>query len=234
MIRIAICDDEKNFVCQIKKILEGYSGEIGETICIEEFYDGVMLLDKYSCQFDIIFLDIKMPFVDGVKVAEKIRKRDPYVTIIFLTSILGRALDGYRVNAANFLVKPVKKEKVIHEIDNWIEENRMKRQECILIENKEGQFKVPIASIRYIETYNRNLLVHVENQSIVCYKKLKQIKGKLEPYGFAQIHKGILINMSYVNSIEGSGVILITKEELPVGRAMKKEFMQHLAEYLGG
>lgn len=193
-----------------------------------------MLLDQYSCQFDIIFLDIKMPYMDGVEVAEKIRERDADVTIIFLTSILERAIEGYRVKAANYLTKPVKKEKLIYEIDNWIENSKMKRQECFLVDNKEGQFRIPIGSISYVETYGRNLLIHTEKQTIECYKKLKQIKERLESYGFVQSHKGILINMSYVNNIEGNEIILITEDKLQVSRSMKKEFMQRLAEYLGG
>lgn len=193
-----------------------------------------MLLDQYSCQFDIIFLDIKMPYMDGVEVAEKIRERDADVTIIFLTSILERAIEGYRVKAANYLTMPVKKEKLIYEIDNWIENSKMKRQECFLVDNKEGQFRIPIGSISYVETYGRNLLIHTEKQTIECYKKLKQIKERLESYGFVQSHKGILINMSYVNNIEGNEIILITEDKLQVSRSMKKEFMQRLAEYLGG
>lgn len=233
MIRIAICDDERHFVNQIKGILLNHNDRIDETIHIEEFYDGIMLLDKYDCSFDIIFLDIKMPYMDGVQVAEKIRLRDKNVTIIFLTSLIGRAVDGYKVKASNFLIKPVDKKKLLHEIDRWIEDNRIKKQECFLIENVNGQYKVPISNLRYIETYNRNLLLHTENQSIVCYKKLKELKAQLEKYGFAQSHKGFLINLGYVNNISGNEVVLVTKEVLPISRQMKKEFMQQLAKYIG-
>lgn len=234
MIRIAICDDEKHFVEQLKNILLTYNKNIEETIYVEEFYDGIMLLDKYDCRFDIIFLDIKMPYMDGVKVAEKIREKDKDVRIIFLTSLLGRAVDGYKVRAENFLIKPIEKKKVIHEIDNYIMLIRMNKQYCILIENTEGQFRVPIASLKYIETYNRNLLIHTEEQSIVCYKKLKELKEHLKDYGFAQSHKGYLVNLSYVKSIKGNDIMLTTKEVLPISRAMKKEFMQCLANYMGG
>lgn len=233
MIRIAICDDERHFVNQIKGILLNHNDRIDETIHIEEFYDGIMLLDKYDCSFDIIFLDIKMPYMDGVQVAEKIRLRDKNVTIIFLTSLIGRAVDGYKVKASNFLIKPVDKKKLLDEIDRWIEDNRIKKQECLLIENVNGQFKIPISDLRYIETYNRNLLLHTENQSIVCYKKLKELRSQLEKYGFAQSHKGFLINLDYVNNISGNEVVLVTKEVLPISRQMKKEFMQQLAKYIG-
>lgn len=87
MIKIAVCDDEQHFVTQIKNILVEYGKTNQTDISVSEFHDGVMLLDRYDCSYDIIFLDIKMPHIDGVKVAEKIRVRDPNVTIIFLTSL---------------------------------------------------------------------------------------------------------------------------------------------------
>lgn len=234
MIRIAVCDDEKHFVDQIKEVLLSYNKKIEDTICVEEFYDGIMLLDKYDCRFDIIFLDIKMPYMDGIKVAEKIRKKDKDVSIIFLTSLLGRAIDGYKVKAENFLIKPIDRKKVLHEIDRYIMLNRMKKQLCILIENIEGQFRIPISSLKYIETYNRNLLIHTEDQAIVCYRKLKELKEELKNHGFAQSHKGYLVNLSYVKSIKANDIMLTTNEVIPISRAMKKEFMQQLAVYMGG
>ena len=93
MIKIAICDDERRFVDQIRDILKEYCEEIGQMVYIEGFYDGRMLLDQYRCQFDVIFLDIKMPYIDGMEVAEKIREKDQDVMIVFLTSILDRAID---------------------------------------------------------------------------------------------------------------------------------------------
>lgn len=234
MIKIAVCDDEQHFVTQIKNILVEYGKTNQTDISVSEFHDGVMLLDRYDCSYDIIFLDIKMPHIDGVKVAEKIRVRDPNVTIIFLTSLLQRAVDGYRVRAYDFLIKPISEKKLTKEIDRWIETNREKKQECLLVENMTGRFMIPISSLRYIETADRNLLLHSEDKNIVCHKKLKVLKERLEPYGFGQSHKSYLVNFSYIDTISGNAIILVTKEEIPLSRAMKKEFMTRLARYMGG
>lgn len=234
MIRIAICDDEKHFVNKLSEILVTYGETIEEIIVINEFYDGRMLVEKYDCKYDIIFLDIKMPYIDGVKVAEQIRLKDPNVTIIFLTSLMGRAVDGYKVQASNFLIKPVSKSKVTREIDQWLDKNRQMKQDAILVENANGQFRIPISSLRYVETFNRNLLLHTESKNVVSYKKLKDVKEQLKDSGFAQSHKGYLINLSYVDTISGNDVHLVTKEIIPLSRVWKKEFMSQLARYLGG
>ena len=235
MIRIAVCDDEKYFADQIRDLLVKFGDEIGETICVKEFYSGMALLEAYDCKFDMVFLDIKMPELDGVKAAEGIRKRDQDVTIIFLTSLLGRAIDGYKVAAANFLIKPVDKKKLTREIDRWINRRTESKQECLLVENRTGQYKIPVTSLRYIETYNRNLLLHTDDKIVVCCnRKLRDLKGQLEKYGFAQSHKGIIVNLSYVDTTGANDITLVTREVVPVSRSMKKEFMSRLAGYLGG
>lgn len=234
MIKIAVCDDEKYFVDQIRSILVDYGDEIGETIYVEDFYSGISLIENYDCKYDMIFLDIKMPSIDGVKVAEEIRKKDDAVTIIFLTSLMRRAVDGYKVGAANFLIKPVERRKIIKEIDRWQQKMNGNKQECILVENITGQYRIPISSLRYIETYNRNLLIHSDAKSIVCCnKKLKELKEQLGECGFAQSHKGFIINLSYVDTTSSNEVTLVTKEVLPISRAKKKEFMSLLARFWG-
>lgn len=144
-----------------------------------------------------------------------------------------RAVDGYRVHASNFLVKPISRNKLTQEIDRWIEKNR-KKQECLLVENTSGQYMVPISSLRYVETYNRNLLLHSGGKSIVCHKKLKELKKQLNQFGFAQSHKGYLVNFSYIDTISGNDIILITKESIPLSRAMKKEFWLSLPDIWEG
>ena len=78
------------------------------------------------------------------------------------------------------------------------------------------------------------MLLHTEGKSIVCYKKLKEIKERLGNYGFAQSHKGYLVNFSYIDTIKGNDIILVTNEMIPLSRMMKKEFMTQLARYMGG
>lgn len=83
MIKIAVCDDEQYFIEEIKEILIEYSEEIQTDISVSEFCDGVMLLEQYDCRYDIVFLDIKMPYIDGIGVAEKIRDRDQMSRLFF-------------------------------------------------------------------------------------------------------------------------------------------------------
>ena len=86
MLHIAICDDEQSFVDHLNGLIRQYAVENSEEIKVTPFYDGLDLIEKYDPTIDLIFLDIQMKLVDGLRTAEKIRQKDEKVGIIFLTS----------------------------------------------------------------------------------------------------------------------------------------------------
>ena len=94
MLHIAICDDERVFVNHLKELLSQYILETGEEIKTSVFYDGLDLIEKYDPSFDLIFLDIQMKLVDGLRAAERIREKDESVGIIFLTTLAQYGLEG--------------------------------------------------------------------------------------------------------------------------------------------
>lgn len=233
MISIAVCDDAKIIVDNMETLLKKYSAEIGEEIRVSKFYLGDSLLDQYKSNYDIIFLDIKMPGLTGIQTAERIRKKDDKVTIIFLTSLIDNAIEGYKVQAANYIIKPLGYKRLKIELDNWQLKIRDKNEQYITIHNDSGNYKVLLKSIRYIETYNRNLLVHAGKENIICYRKLKDMESELAKYGFARCHSSFLLNMLYVEKIEKTDIQLFTGERIPVSKTKKKVFMENIAEYWG-
>ena len=86
MLHIAICDDERVFVDHLKELLSQYILETGEEIKTSVFYDGLDLIEKYDPSFDLIFLDIQMKLVDGLRAAERIREKDESVGCLLYTS----------------------------------------------------------------------------------------------------------------------------------------------------
>lgn len=121
MIHIAICDDEKSFVCHLQDLLSKYAAETGMEIKITAYYDGLELIEKYDTTIDLIFLDIQMKMVDGLKAAERIRQKDKKVEIIFLTTLAQYALEGYTYQATNYIIKPLKYVRLKSEMDKFRE-----------------------------------------------------------------------------------------------------------------
>ena len=87
MTHIAICDDEKSFVAYLNELVTRYAAETGQEIKISLYYDGMELIERYDSSIDLIFLDIQMKLVDGLRAAERIRRMDEKVGIIFLTTL---------------------------------------------------------------------------------------------------------------------------------------------------
>jgi len=117
MIHIAICDDEKDFVAYMKGLLKQYAAETGEEIKVTAYYDGIELIEKYDTTIDLIFLDIQMRLVNGLRAAERIRQMDENVSIIFLTTLTQYGLEGYKYQATNYIMKPMKYIRLKAEMD---------------------------------------------------------------------------------------------------------------------
>ena len=115
MLRLAICDDMSEFLLSTKMQLEQWKDKPEELI-IELFNNGDSLIEAHIANpYDIIFLDVLMPLLNGIETASEIRKHDSSVKIVFLTSTSAFAVDSYTVHADNYLLKPVAQDKLLLE-----------------------------------------------------------------------------------------------------------------------
>ena len=233
MIHIAICDDEKDFVAYLTGLLDQYATETGEEIKVTAYYDCMEMIEKYDITIDLIFLDIRMRLVNGLRTDERIRQMDIQVRIIFLTTLTQYGLEGYKYQATNYIIKPIKYARLKEEMKQWLERHRQDDSPFIVVVNDAGKFKVFLKSLRFIETFNRNLLLHTDQENIICYKKMKELEAELVQHGFVRCHSGYLVNLFYVKRIEKLDIILTTGERVPISQPKRKEFMERLADYWG-
>ncbi|MBD5464037.1 MAG: response regulator transcription factor [Lachnospiraceae bacterium] len=234
MYHIIICDDEKAFVSEVKESLERYAKEKGLDFQIQVYYDGKDLIDHYEVKFDLIFMDIKMERVDGLKAAEEIRKRDKEVGLIFLTSVAEHVFRGYEFGAVNYLLKPLKYERLEMELDRFFSTYSGKKERLFVVDNHNTMFSVPYKKIRYIEVEKRNVLMHYEKQQQIIHKSMKEMAQLFKSEtAFARCHASFLVNLSYVTGVEGMEAVLSTGERIPISHPKKREFMLRLAEYWG-
>ena len=119
MLNIVICDDENDLIIELKEFLYRYATETGKEFCFFSYHDGSELLANYQPDFDLIFMDIKMEKLNGLKTAEEIRKIDGTVGIFFLTSLSQYVWKGYEYGAVNYLLKPIKYGRLKMELDRF-------------------------------------------------------------------------------------------------------------------
>ncbi|MDE6055663.1 MAG: LytTR family DNA-binding domain-containing protein [Lachnospiraceae bacterium] len=233
MIHIAICDDERDFVTHLAGLLEQYANETGEEMKVTVYYDGMELINSYDTTIDLIFLDIQMKLMDGLHAAERIRQMDEKVGIIFLTTLTQCALEGYRYQAANYIIKPIKYVRLKAEMDQWLKRNQKNDSPAIVVANDSGKYKVFLKSLRYVETFNRNLLLHTEQENIVCYKSMKEMEQELTSQGFVRCHTSYIVNLFFVKGVNKLEISLVTGETIPISQPKRKQFMEQLTEYWG-
>ena len=107
MLKIAIVEDERECQEALIEHLRKYEKEKNEAFIVRIFNDGIDILDDYSADYDLIFLDIHMKYQDGMTTAKRIREVDADAQIVFITALAQYAIEGYKVNALDFILKPV-------------------------------------------------------------------------------------------------------------------------------
>ncbi len=235
MYTIAVVDDEQTQIDKIKTYLARYFNENGngrKQHVATSFLDGSELLKDYKPKFDIIFLDVEMAGVDGMKAARVIRERDEKSVIIFITRVADYAVSGYEVNALDFMVKPVdyfqfslKLKKALKYVDSH-------REKLIKIENNGNVRWLCASQIRYIEIQNHSLIFHMQDEEFKTWGALKNIAEQLDGDDFAYCHRCYLINLRYVTGVLKNDCLL-GGEAIAISKYKRKEFMSELARFYG-
>ena len=107
MVRILIAEDDSQCFRQLEQFLDDYSRETGRAFQITRFDNGEDLVEHYQPDCDLLLLDVDMPFMDGMTAAGHIRRVDPEVVIVFVTNLAQYAIQGYSVNALDYILKPL-------------------------------------------------------------------------------------------------------------------------------
>lgn len=231
MIRVAIVEDEPECRQQLEAYLNKYGRERGIEFHIRQFPNGDGITNHYKSDFDLILLDVEMPFVDGFETAALIRQQDPEVVIIFITNMAQYAIKGYSVDALDYVVKPVSYFAFSQYIGRAIDRMESRKQKYLLLPVGRGLVKVAVSSIYYIECQDHSQNFYTKTGNYRSSGKLKEIEALLEPWHFFRCHTGYLVNLRYVDGY-ADGFALVNQEKIPVSRYRKREFLDALSEYI--
>lgn len=232
MISIAIVEDDKIYCEKLADYLISYSEERNVKLKLSVFSDGEDIVTNYKSEFDIILMDVKMTFLDGMRAAEKIRKVDKDVVIIFITSTPQYAIQGYTVDALDYLLKPVSYFALSERLDRAIDRMRQRTDKQYLMISVKGGFrKLDLSQLRYVEIWDHNLTFHMVGEDIETKKgSIRDLEKNLDGKKFFRCNKCYLINLEYVDSLQNNDVTL-GKDVVRVSRAKKKELMDALNDY---
>lgn len=232
-MQIAFIDDDQTFLAHQRAYLERFVAEEG-IHCEGAFFQGSFaFMDIAPGRFDVIFLDIEMPGMDGLETAQMIRRSDPAVCLIFVTNMAQYAIRGYEVNALDFVLKPVAYFTFADKLKKAMRFCAPRRErEAVL--NQDGMLvRVPYSQIRYIEKEKNYLCYHTEQGEFRQRGSVAEQEQSFADSGFCKCTSGCLVNLKYVRKT-GKDVLWVGDTPLPVSRQQRKAFLDSLMTYLGG
>lgn len=234
MIRTAIVEDEDSAAQVLTDCLNKYTEETGEVFSVERFNNAVTFLENYKDKYDIIFMDIEMEQMDGMTASRKLREIDKAVTLIFVTNMAQFAINGYEVDALDFIVKPVRYYDFVFRMKKAVSRIKSGGQKYISINTTGGGFaKIIVNEIKYVEIMKHSVIYHTESGNFETYGTLKNVEETLSCSHFARCNSCYLVNLKYVNSVK-EYTVDVAGEKLKVSQPKKKEFLRALNNYIGG
>ena len=231
-MKIAIAEDDPKNRETVVSYLNSYAEEHNLTFDITTFPDGAALVDSYRPDYDIVFLDIEMPHINGMRAAELIREKDDRVILVFITNVARYAVKGYEVQALDYILKPLNKDAFFAKLDRIVKMAKRREEKSVLLNTSDGSKRIPVSHILYAEALRHQVVYHTEEGDITVRGSLKDAEQLLEGCGFEKCNSGFLVNLRHVRGISGDDA-LVGSDRLPVSRARKKPFMQALTAYIG-
>ncbi len=230
MIRIALVEDDAGDRALIQDYLRQYEQNSGMKFHLRVFSDGEEIAEDYRAEYDLILLDIEMKYMDGMTAAERIRQVDPDVTLIFITNMPQFAMNGYRVNALDYMLKPVTYFAFSQRLAKALVRMDQRRDKYIIVPQKGGLQKVSVSRIRYVEVFDHDLVFHTTQGDITAKGAMRDVEEQLGE-GFFRCNKCYLLNLDHVDSVQGNDV-KVGEDVIQVSRARRKALMDALNDFI--
>jgi DNA-binding LytR/AlgR family response regulator len=175
---------------------------------------------------DLIFLDIEMPDKNGFEFLKSIKQN---VMVIFTTAYSKYAVEGFNVNAIDYLLKPIELNRFIisctkaNDFFEYLNSSTSKLQNCLYVRSEYALMKIPFSEILYLETMDDYIKIHTtEKKPILTLMSMKKILDKLPKNEFIRVHRSFTVSLSNISAIK-SNTVYLCDTTIPIGTNYKKE-----------
>ncbi len=233
-MKIGICEDEATFLeYEYNKIKEFFLAH-RQQVQIFTYSDGTQLLQGYDTEapFDLLVLDLQMTHSDGMDIAREIRKSDSTVPILFVTGVENRAMEGYHVEALDYIIKS--------QLDTRLEEALCRfldkySSSTIAVETTEGETIIlSFEKLLWLESEKRGTKIVTTDTTYYSFQPIGKFSAILPAGQFAEIHKSVFVKLRAIKRIGNDYVEMASGDTLPLSRRKKKAVMSLVLELVRG
>ena len=235
MIKIAVCDDEKNIRSYLTSLIreQNTDCEIIEYASADEYLLSGM-------EHDLLFLDIELKGsvsgMDGMDVARQIRSMEQIKqpVIVFVTGYEKYVYDAFDVDAFQYLIKPVNEQKfaeVFSRAQDKILSEAEQKKKTLLIQYAGANKAIPLDHIYYMESQKHKIVLYTKDGKLEYYAKIGELEEELQEH-FCRIHKGYLVNLSYVDEYSRTEIILTNGDKLPLSKYKYEDFVKAYLRFM--
>lgn len=185
---------------------------------------------------DLIFLDINMPEISGIAFAKSINKN---IKIIFTTAYRDYAVEGFDLQAVDYLLKPIPFERLLKAVNRYFEVNakhlknessQLDDNDFIFVRSDRRMLKITFKDILYIESLSDYIKIHLTETCVLTRETISAIEAKLPQKDFLRIHRSYIVSLAKIQSFTNEE-ITVNRKALPISRSYKKDVLNHLENF---
>ncbi len=231
--RIALVEDDPLDAETTRIYFDRFAQETGLKFDLSWFPSGEQFLAVPGLEFDLVFMDICLPGMDGMETARRLRETGSAMLLVFVTNMANMVINGYEVEAFDFILKPVGYPSFTLKMTRILKKLTQRQDKRLTISRDGGVSHIQVSDIQYIEVSGHDLMVHTVNGKLEAYGSLNKMEEKINSPAFVRCNSCYLVNLRYVMRIEGN-TVTVGQDVLKISRPKKTAFVQAVNRYLGG
>ena len=232
-MRIAVVDDDFRVLDKVKTEINHWAEEENKDICAEYYPKARLLLYDLdeNLTFDVYLLDVEMDEMDGLTLAKQIRERQKEAYIIFLTSHLKYALQGYAVRAYQYLPKGNLENGLKLILQQVYQEYEEEKDDFFHIQTNSRYERIAYKNIYYVYKDRKNVVFVTEQGSSWCRATLQEIYAVMPHNEFIYVDRAYVVSIKKIDRFQNQELFLTNGDKIPVSRSHMNSVKEEIARY---
>lgn len=233
-IEIVLVDDEQLQLDYMEKLIRQAAESLEIEINMSQYLSGEAFLFALEDNptWNLAFLDIEMAELNGMEVARIVREKAPQLELVFATAYAEYAIEGYEVQALDYLLKPINLEKITRVLTRYLEE-QPEEAAYIIVDIDGLSSRLNLDDMIYAEANSGEVIVVLENQTLNIKMSLADFEKKLDER-FVSTHRSYLVNLQFISRLLKKDVALSNGTTIPLSRRRAKDVQSSFIAYYKG